>query len=136
MGFSSQQRKGPQDLFSRFSLPLVVTSGVSFLIPPQKRKNTQKSVFSFWRRRWDSPLSYRKLHWSFLPIGSHTASLLEFVSHPTSKNKNTPEGVFFFGGDGGIRTHVPVKANAFRVRPVMTTSIRLRIYVTQTSLLL
>ena len=41
---------------------------------------------------------------------------------------------FVFGGDGGIRTHVPVKANAFRVRPVMTTSIRLRIYKTQKSL--
>ena len=32
---------------------------------------------------------------------------------------------FSFGGDGGIRTHEPVRANAFRVRPVMTTSIRL-----------
>ena len=31
------------------------------------------------------------------------------------------------GGEGGIRTHVPVKANAFRVRPVMTTSILLQI---------
>lgn len=33
----------------------------------------------------------------------------------------------FSGADGEIRTLVPVKANAFRVRPVMTTSIRLRI---------
>ena len=33
----------------------------------------------------------------------------------------------FCGGDGEIRTHVPVRANAFRVRPVMTTSIRLHI---------
>ena len=31
----------------------------------------------------------------------------------------------FFDGDGGIRTLVPRRANAFRVRPVMTTSIRL-----------
>lgn len=30
-------------------------------------------------------------------------------------------------GDGGIRTLVPRRANAFRVRPVMTTSIRLLI---------
>ena len=30
-------------------------------------------------------------------------------------------------GEGGIRTHVPVRANAFRVRPVMTTSILLQI---------
>lgn len=28
-------------------------------------------------------------------------------------------------GDGGIRTLVPRRANAFRVRPVMTTSIHL-----------
>ena len=28
-------------------------------------------------------------------------------------------------GDGGIRTLVPRRANAFRVRPVMTTSIQL-----------
>ena len=34
------------------------------------------------------------------------------------------------GGEGGIRTHVPVKANAFRVRPVMTTSILLPMYLT------
>ena len=32
-----------------------------------------------------------------------------------------------FGGVGGIRTHVSVKTNAFRVRPVMTTSIPLHI---------
>ena len=31
------------------------------------------------------------------------------------------------GGEGGIRTHVPVKANALRVRPVMTTSKLLQI---------
>ena len=34
-----------------------------------------------------------------------------------------------FGGEGGIRTHVPVKANAFRVRPVMTASILLQKYL-------
>ena len=33
--------------------------------------------------------------------------------------------MLFFDGDGGIRTLVPRRANAFRVRPVMTTSIRL-----------
>ena len=33
------------------------------------------------------------------------------------------------GGEGGIRTHVPVKANAFRVRPVMTASILLLIFL-------
>ena len=31
----------------------------------------------------------------------------------------------FTSGDGGIRTLVPRRANAFRVRPVMTASIRL-----------
>ena len=44
------------------------------------------------------------------------------------KKPATPHGYWLFdGGDGEIRTHVPVRANAFRVRPVMTTSIRLRI---------
>ena len=32
---------------------------------------------------------------------------------------------FSFGGAGGIRTHGPRKANGFRVRLVMTTSILL-----------
>lgn len=32
-----------------------------------------------------------------------------------------------FRGDGGIRTLVPRRANAFRVRPVMTASIRLQL---------
>ena len=36
-------------------------------------------------------------------------------------------------GDGGIRTREPRRANAFRVRPVMTTSIRLQ-YVSNTCL--
>ena len=42
--------------------------------------------------------------------------------------KITEIALLVFGGDGGIRTHVPRKANAFRVRPVMTTSIRLHIF--------
>ena len=32
------------------------------------------------------------------------------------------------GGEGGIRTHVTFPSNAFRVRPVMTTSIPLLIF--------
>ena len=32
---------------------------------------------------------------------------------------------FFDGGSGGIRTHVPLRTTAFRVRLVMTTSILL-----------
>ena len=34
--------------------------------------------------------------------------------------------ILFLSADGGIRTLVPRRANAFRVRPVMTTSIRLQ----------
>ena len=34
-----------------------------------------------------------------------------------------------YSADGGIRTLVPRRANAFRVRPVMTASIRLQIMV-------
>ena len=37
------------------------------------------------------------------------------------------QGSFNYGGDGGIRTHVPLRTTAFRVRLVMTASIRLHI---------
>lgn len=37
---------------------------------------------------------------------------------------------FLFGGAGGIRTHGPRKANGFRVRLVMTTSILLHDEIT------
>ena len=40
------------------------------------------------------------------------------------------EKSFLLGGAGGIRTHVPRKANGFRVRLVMTTSIRLHDEIT------
>ena len=40
------------------------------------------------------------------------------------KQKKPPDKRLL-SGDGGIRTLVPRRANAFRVRPVMTTSIRL-----------
>ena len=42
-----------------------------------------------------------------------------------SKIKRKPVKTDFRSADGGIRTLVPRRANAFRVRPVMTTSIRL-----------
>ncbi len=44
-----------------------------------------------------------------------------------NKKRKIPscDRIFPFGGDGEIRTLVPERANAFRVRPVMTTSIRL-----------
>ena len=51
-------------------------------------------VSFFWWAIRDSPLSYRKPHRGFLPIGSLIASLLEFVSRPDAKK--TPEGVFFW----------------------------------------
>ena len=48
----------------------------------------------------------------------------------TSQKQNSHprwDDCFTFGGVGGIRTHVPVRANGFRDRPVMTASIPLRI---------
>ena len=53
------------------------------------------------------------------------------------KKKNTIDANFFRvasivfskdGGDGGIRTHVPVRINAFRERRVTTASLRLLVY--------
>ena len=46
---------------------------------------------------------------------------------PLRKSKKPAIGLitdFFDGGSGGIRTHVPLRTTAFRVRLVMTTSIR------------
>ena len=48
----------------------------------------------------------------------------------TGKNRKKKRHRFrdvFLRGAGGIRTREPVRANAFRVRPVMTTSIRLHV---------
>ena len=43
-----------------------------------------------------------------------------------NQKRNGPMPIpFLIGGDGGIRTHVPRRTTAFRVRLVMTTSIRL-----------
>ena len=43
------------------------------------------------------------------------------------KYNSTHEGCYcIYGGDGGIRTHVPLRTTAFRVRLVMTASIRLQ----------
>ena len=48
--------------------------------------------------------------------------LVEFLVELTKKaSAKSAEA----SGDGGIRTLVPRRANAFRVRPVMTASIRL-----------
>ena len=44
-----------------------------------------------------------------------------------SNIKDTPRGVFYIGGDGGIRTHGTRRYTAFRVRLVITTSIRLHL---------
>ncbi len=44
----------------------------------------------------------------------------------TESEKTALDRAVFLRGAGGIRTLVPRRANAFRVRPVMTTSIRLR----------
>ena len=50
-------------------------------------------------------------------------------SEQFKKIKKHPKYWVFRSGDGGIRTHVPVKAKRFRVVLVMTTSIRLQAYL-------
>lgn len=48
------------------------------------------------------------------------------------ENPQTAEnrlGTGISGGEGGIRTHVPLRTTAFRVRLVMTTSILLRAFI-------
>lgn len=45
------------------------------------------------------------------------------------KRGTRPKGLIplFIDGSGGIRTHVPLRTTAFRVRLVMTTSIRFHV---------
>ncbi len=60
------------------------------------------------------------------------------VSGAQRRNRTTDTGIFSpllyrlsylgkYGGEGGIRTHVGLRPNGFRDRPVMTTSIPLQI---------
>lgn len=46
------------------------------------------------------------------------------VRRKTKKPANSLVAGFLHSGSGGIRTHVPLRTTAFRVRLVMTTSIR------------
>ena len=54
---------------------------------------------AFWYAGRDSPLNYRKVHWTFLPIAALNAPLLEFVSspyNPNQKNTKHPKGYLMF----------------------------------------
>ena len=53
-----------------------------------------------------------------------------FYSHNKKEpaNGEKPLADWLFGGEGGIRTRVRLLSNWFRVSPVMTTSIPLRVY--------
>ncbi len=84
------------------------------------------------------PLRYRLWHAPDLcnhsPKGCNSAEpnrssrISPFLSY--KKQKSIHKVCFsVFGGDGEIRTLVRLPANAFRVRPVMTTSIRHHIFV-------
>ena len=45
------------------------------------------------------------------------------------RNKTTLKGGFITSGEGGIRTHAPLRTNGFQDRLVMTTSIPLLIHL-------
>ena len=82
-------------------------------------------TFSLWRKRWQSnrPAS----HFFFLAIRSGNARR----SNPTFnilKWTSFWRSILIIGGKGGIRTHVRLPANAFRERPVTTTSVLFHSY--------
>ena len=109
-----------------------------------RQNKTALSRCLFWRRRWDlhgcsasaglrlpfrsaCPAPYSTVHRT---VELHARALSG--SNPflcLRQNKTAPSALLCFGGDGGIRTHVPLRTTAFRVRLVMTTSIRLRILI-------
>ena len=66
--------------------------------------------------------SLKMVHWTILLT-------LPFESQYVNKKGLPSWETFSIDGVGGIRTHVPRRANAFRVRPVMTTSIQLQITI-------
>ncbi len=82
-----------------------------------KRQNTHSDILSFWRRKRDLNPRDRFQPYS---LSRGAPSPLGYFSKKVNIKK--------IGGEGGIRTHVPVKANGFQDRLVMTTSIPLHNY--------
>ena len=87
-----------------------------------------RMLVQIWRSGWDSTCSAEQATsgcnmppaYCQVPSGSNPCeSLPNTKSLPFGRDP-------VFGGVGGIRTHVPVRANGFRDRPVMTASIPLR----------
>ena len=57
-----------------------------------------------------------------------TLNNIHFVAATKVKKRCISDTAFFYGGSGGIRTHVPFRTTAFRVRLVTTTSIRFQFF--------
>ena len=85
-------------------------------------------------------VKFKKYIFSSKSKTSETAWLLRFKVvgmtgfEPAASSSRTKRATklryipIFFGGGGGIRTHEPFRTTAFRVRPVMTTSILLHTF--------
>ena len=73
------------------------------------------------------PTSARKLHRSFLSCFATCLAFESLLFICTKKRDAFQASRFFVRADGGIRTLVTRRSNAFRVRPVMTASIRLHV---------
>ena len=63
----------------------------------------KKSSCGEYYERRDFLLSYRKVHWTFLPIAALTAPLLEFVSSPVKKKNSKHECRVFHSDLFGLR---------------------------------
>ena len=117
-----------------------VYCGVSFLCNRKLRSYYTKTF------RGDVQLAVRYIMLC-IPLGRKCAASAHFVFRKKERHRKTRQNQFMIllflssfqpcicSGDGGIRTRVPRRANAFRVRPVMTASIRLRMNGSQRILL-
>ena len=109
----------------------------------QKNNKSPNGDLLFWRRRWDLCVllrnppscasSFSRLGPQPVPAstGSALFTAVPFrvrIPAPSKKQQIPRRGFVVFGGDGGIRTHVPLRTTRFRVELVMTTSIRLHNY--------
>ena len=113
----------------------IVYCGFSFFCVNRKFRSYYTKTF-----RGDVHLAVRYIMLC-IPLGRKCAASAHFVFKKKERHRKTRQNQcydsagFYDSGDGGIRTRVPRRANAFRVRPVMTASIRLRINGSQRILL-
>ena len=94
-----------------------------------KKRVPRKGVLFFWRRRRDVACLTAKQNLVRQGSPSKTRTHRVQINAPSQQKNRAPKRVLYFLAETErFELSCPVRANAFRVRPVMTTSIRLQKY--------